>query len=196
MTYLGAFRIGDDQFSVLTHPIGSSHALEFEQLDRLVGAEMMNSVITNFVATLERLQSEQDLCDALAEQIAELTGFDRVMLYSFNDEDHGTVLSEVNNGVLPTYLGLRFPGSDIPKQARELYILNTTRIIPDATYMPSPLAGSATREGSQIDLSLSVLRSVSPIHVQYMKKHGHGRLDVGLDRSGRQTLGSGELSHD
>jgi len=172
VTYLGAFRIGNDQFSVMTHPIGSNHALEFEQLDRLVGPEMMNSVITNFVATIERLQNGQDLCDALAEQIAELTGFDRVMLYSFNEEDHGTVLSEVSNGLLPSYLGLRFPASDIPKQARELYILNTTRIIPDATYVPSPLLGSTTRLGPQLDLSLSVLRSVSPVHLQYMKNMG------------------------
>jgi light-regulated signal transduction histidine kinase (bacteriophytochrome) len=172
VTYLGAFRIGDEQFSVMTHSIGSNRALEFEQQDRLVGPEMMNAVITNFVATLERLENEQDLCDALAEQIAELTEFDRVMLYSFNEEGHGTVLSEVNNGRLPRYLGLRFPASDIPKQARELYVLNTTRIIPNAAYEPSPLAGATTRQVSQLDLSLSVLRSVSPIHLQYMRNMG------------------------
>jgi light-regulated signal transduction histidine kinase (bacteriophytochrome) len=169
VTYLGSFRIGDDQFSVMAHSIGSTFALEFEQQDRLVGAETMNAVITNFVAALGRLQNSQDLCDALAEQMAELTGFDRVMLYSFDDEGHGTVLSEVNNGRLPSYLGLRFPGSDIPKQARELYILNTTRIIPNANYEPSALRGSTTRPAAQLDLSLSVLRSVSPIHLQYMR---------------------------
>ncbi len=172
VTYLGSFRIGDDQFSVMAHCIGSTQALEFEQQDRLVGAEMMNSIITNFVAALGRLQNTQDLCDALTEQIAELTGFDRVMVYSFDDEGHGTVLSEVNNGRLPSYLGLRFPGSDIPQQARELYVLNTTRIIPDASYTPSPLRGSTTRPVAQLDLSLSVLRSVSPIHLQYMRNMG------------------------
>jgi PAS domain S-box-containing protein len=172
VTYLGSFRIGDDQFSVMVHRIGSTQALEFEQQDRLVGSEMMNAIITNFVATLSQLQNTQDLCDALTEQIAELTQFDRVMLYSFNDEGHGTVLSEVNNGQLPTYLGLHFPASDIPRQARELYILNTTRIIPDATYEPSPLRGSATRPVAQLDLSLSVLRSVSPIHLEYMRNMG------------------------
>jgi light-regulated signal transduction histidine kinase (bacteriophytochrome) len=172
VTYVGSFRVGDHQFSVMTHYIGSGRALEFEREDRLVGAEMMNAVITNFVATLERVGSNQDLCDALSEQIAELTGFDRVMLYSFNEENHGTVLSEVNNGKLPSYLGLRFPASDIPQQARELYILNTTRIIPDANYEPSKLVGSTTRPVAQLDLSLSVLRSVSPIHLQYMRNMG------------------------
>jgi light-regulated signal transduction histidine kinase (bacteriophytochrome) len=178
--YLGAFRLGDNQFSVMMHSIGSGNgvvnrALEFEQKDRLVGPELMNSVITNFVASLERLENEQDLCEALSEKIAELTGFDRVMLYSFNAEGHGTVLSEINNGRLPRYLGLRFPASDIPKQARELYVVNTTRIIPDASYEPSPLVGASTGQAvqlGQLDLSLSVLRSVSPIHLQYMKNMG------------------------
>ena len=172
VTYLGSFRIGDDQFSVMAHSIGSTFALEFEQQDRLVGAEMMNAIITNFVAALGRFQNSQDLCDALTEQIADLTGFDRVLLYNFDNEGHGTVLSEVNNGRLPSYLDLRFPGSDIPRQARELYVLNTTRIIPDADYKPSPLQGSTTRPVAQLDLSLSVLRSVSPIHLQYMKNMG------------------------
>jgi light-regulated signal transduction histidine kinase (bacteriophytochrome) len=172
VAYLGSFRIGQDQFSVMTHSIGSSRAVEFEQLDRLVAPGMMNTVITNFVSTLERLKNNQDLCDALTEQIAELTGFERIMLYSFDEIGHGTVLSEVNRGRLPSYLGLRFPASDIPRQARELYVLNTTRIIPNAEYRPSPLAGSTTRPVSQLDLSLSVLRSVSPIHLQYMKNMG------------------------
>jgi light-regulated signal transduction histidine kinase (bacteriophytochrome) len=172
VAYVGSFRVGDYQFSVMTHHLGAGRALEFEREDRLVGAEMMNAVITNFVATLERVGTNQSLCDALTEQISELTGFDRVMLYSFNDENHGTVLSEVNNGKLPSYLGLRFPASDIPQQARELYILNTTRIIPDANYEPSKLVGSTTRPIAQLDLSLSVLRSVSPIHLQYMQNMG------------------------
>ncbi len=172
VVYLGSFRLGDRQFSVVTHTIGSSRALEFEQQDRLIGSEMMNATITNFVAAVGQLQSVQDLCSSLTGQIAELTEFDRVLLYSFDDEGHGTVLCEVNNGQLPTYVGLRFPASDIPRQARELYVLNTTRTIPDATYTPSPLVGSTARPASQLDLSLSVLRSVSPIHLQYMRNMG------------------------
>jgi PAS domain S-box-containing protein len=172
VVYLGSFRLGEEQFSVMTHNIGSARALEFEQQDRLIGSEMMNATITNFVATLGRLQHIQDLCSALAEQIAELTEFDRVLLYRFDEEGHGTVLCEVNNGRLPSYVGLRFPASDIPRQARELYVLNTTRVIPDATYTPSPLVGSTSHPVSYLDLSLSVLRSVSPIHLQYMRNMG------------------------
>lgn len=172
VTYLGSFRLNGEFFSLTVHPIGEQRALEFELEDRLVGPEMMNSVITNFVSVLSRLGNQTELCDALAEQMAELTGFDRVLLYSFNDEGHGTVLSEVNNGLLPSYLGLRFPFSDIPQQARDLYVLNTVRIIPDANYVPSPLMEAGGRRVSPLDLSLSVLRSVSPVHLEYMRNMG------------------------
>ncbi len=175
VTFLGSFRLAGEFFSVVTHGAGSERVLEFELQDQLVGPEMMNGVITNFVGTLSRLGSQQELCDALVQQIADLTGFDRVLLYAFDEEGHGTVLSEVNHGRLPRYLGLRFPASDIPQQARDLYVLNTVRIIPDAAYTPSPLIGLPDGAGGrarQFDLSLSLLRSVSPTHLEYMRNMG------------------------
>lgn len=172
VTYLGSFRVRDELYAVITHCVEGKRVLEFERQDRLVRSEMMNSIITNFVGTLSKLESEQELCDAITAQVAELTGYDRVLLYSFDEEGHGTVLSEQNNGRLPSYLDLRFPAADIPKQARELYLQNTVRIIPDAYATSSPLR-TATEEAPQtLDLSLSVLRSVSPVHIQYMKNMG------------------------
>ncbi len=172
VTYLGSFRLSNEYFSVTTHCSGSTRVLEFELQDRLVGPEMMNSVITNFVGTLSRLTTREELCNALVKQIADLTGFDRVLLYSFDEENHGTVLSEINTGPLPSYLGLRFPASDIPQQARDLYVLNTVRIIPNASYTPSPLIGLPDEEAHGLDLSLSSLRSVSPVHLEYMRNMG------------------------
>lgn len=172
VSYLGAFRVGNELFSVITHCVEGKRILEFERQDRLVGAEMMNSIITNFVGTLSRLETQQELVEAVTQQIAQLTGFDRVMLYCFDEEGHGTVLSEANNGRLPSYLDLRFPATDIPAQARELYILNTVRIIPDAGYTPSPIRTLNGEAPHILDLSLAVLRSVSPIHVEYMKNMG------------------------
>ena len=173
VTYLGTFRIRGEMFSVMTHLLGTRRALEFELVERLVSPELMNAVITNFVSTLGRVPSEAALCDEVTKQVQELTGYDRILLYNFDDEGHGTVLSEANNGSLPSYLDLRFPGSDIPSQARALYIRNTVRIIPDANYVPSPLV---SRSGGQsafaVDLSLSILRSVSPVHLEYMRNMG------------------------
>ncbi len=172
LTYLGSFRIGNGLFSVLTHRVGTQRLLEFERLDRLVGPEMMNGVMTNFVATLGKLKNERDVCQAITEQIAELTGFDRVLLYSFDSVGHGTVHTEVNNGVLPSYLDLRFPATDIPAQARALYVENTVRIIPNAEYTPIPLRAPAGQDGVAVDMSLCVLRSVSPVHLEYMRNMG------------------------
>ncbi len=133
---------------------------------------MMNAVITNFVNTLSKLKSEEELCQAIAHQVSNLTGFDRILLYRFDEAGHGIVLSETNNGNLPSYLGLRFPASDIPSQARALYVLNTVRIIPDAHYTPVPLHGVEGQQARTLDLSLSVLRSVSPVHIEYMRNMG------------------------
>ncbi len=186
VTFLGSFRLSDEYFSVVSHWVGDQRLLEFELQDRLVGPEMMNGVITNFVSTLSRLSNQQELCDGLAKQVANLTGFDRVLLYCFDAKGHGTVLSEVNNGRLPSYLDLHFPASDIPQQARDLYVLNTVRIIPDAGYTPSPLVGLAGQDARFLDLSLSALRSVSPTHLEYMRNMGTlASMSVSLVTEGR-----------
>jgi light-regulated signal transduction histidine kinase (bacteriophytochrome) len=171
-TFLGSFKMRGELHSVVTHRAGGERVLEFERLDRLVSPELMNAVITNFVATLSTLGGELQLLQAITRQVRDLTGFNRVLLYQFDQAGHGTVLAEENDGTLPSYLGLRFPASDIPRQARELYVLNTVRIIPDAIYVPSPLRGSAQRHVENLDLSMSILRSVSPVHLEYMHNMG------------------------
>jgi light-regulated signal transduction histidine kinase (bacteriophytochrome) len=172
LTFLGSFKMRDELHSVVTHRVGGLRVLEFERLDRLVSPELMNSVITNFVATLSKLNGETELLQAITRQVKDLTGFDRVLLYRFDEAGHGTILAEENNGTLPSYLDLRFPASDIPQQARQLYLLNTVRIIPDATYVPSPLRATKQSTVEGLDLSMSLLRSVSPIHLEYMRNMG------------------------
>ncbi len=170
--YLGAFLIKGELYSVVTHCIGATRVLELEQQDRLVSAELMNNVITNFAGVLSKVPNSIELCRSITRQVQQLAGCDRVMLYSFDDTGAGTVIAEENNGKLPSYLDLRFPGTDIPQQARELYLLNTVRIIPDATYVASPLIGISGEDARTLDLSLSTLRSVSPIHLEYMRNMG------------------------
>ncbi len=172
VTYLGAFTVRDELCSVVTHCVDGQRILEFERQDRLIGLEMMNGVMTNFVGTLSRLSTEAELCQAITRQFQILTGFDRVLLYSFDAAGHGTVLAEENNGTLPSYLHLRFPASDIPQQARALYVSNTVRIIPDAAYRPVPLQGLQDKSPERLDMSLCVLRSVSPVHLEYMRNMG------------------------
>lgn len=108
--------------------------------------------------------------DALVERVASVTGFDRVLYYRFLEEGDGEVVAETcRPGVAGSYLGLRFPASDVPRVARALYLRNPWRAIPDAAAEPVPLVG---RDAEPPDLSYSDLRSVSPVHRVYMANMG------------------------
>ena len=172
LTYLGSFQLRGEFYSVVTHRVDGRRVLEFERVERLVSPELMNAVFTNFVSKLSKFKDESEVCAAITRQVKELTGFNRVLLYSFDEVGHGTVLAEENDGTLPSYLHLNFPASDIPKQARELYVLNTVRIIPDAAYEPSPLKALGSSSMAGFDMSMCLLRSVSPIHLEYMRNMG------------------------
>jgi light-regulated signal transduction histidine kinase (bacteriophytochrome) len=170
--YLGAFQIRGELCSVVTHCMASRRMLEFERQERLVAPEMMNAVITNFVGILSNLRTEEELCQAIAKQFKDLTGFDRVLVYSFDGGGHGTVIVEENKGSLPGMLGLHFPADDIPPPARALYILNTVRTIPNASYTAVPIRSLPDVSTEKLNLSFSVLRSVSPVHLEYMRNMG------------------------
>ncbi|MDQ1649072.1 MAG: two-component system, chemotaxis family, sensor kinase Cph1, partial [Frankiaceae bacterium] len=125
---------------------------------------------------LLRLQATPDLTSLLQQtvhEVAELTGFPRVMLYRFNSEGDGEVVAEQIAPGTESYLGLHYPGSDIPRQARELYRRQWLRVIADSGYTPSPLLPvQQAGEVNPIDLSHAALRSVSPIHLQYLQNMG------------------------
>ncbi|MFW6358137.1 MAG: ATP-binding protein [Chroococcales cyanobacterium] len=125
--------------------------------------------------TITRIQKAPtlvDMAEAVVKEVRRITDFDRVMVYRFNGEGAGSVIAEDTDSETP-YLGLYYPASDIPKQARQLYILNWLRIIPDAKYEPAALIPENNPITNQpLDLSLSVLRSVSPLHVEYLNNMG------------------------
>lgn len=121
----------------------------------------------------ERATDLISLCEHAAVAFRELTGFDRVMVYRFLDGEAGMVLAEDRDPALPSFLNHHFPASDIPKQARALYVRNRVRVIPDVHYLPAPIRPAGSGLGG-IDLTDSTLRSVSPIHVQYLKNMGVG----------------------
>lgn len=117
----------------------------------------------------------QELCAIAASQIHRLTGFDRVMIYRFDKDWHGEVIAEARHTQADSYLGHHFPASDIPAQARAVFLKNWVRMIPDATYRPVPIYPDR-QLGTQgpLDLGRSLLRSVSPVHLQYL-----ANMDVG-----------------
>lgn len=119
----------------------------------------------------ERSASLKILCERAAREFGRLTGYERVMVYRFLDDEAGVVVAEhLANGV-EGFLNHHFPGSDIPRQARALYVRNLVRVIPDSHYSPAPLRPGWS-ESEPLDMSDCALRSVSPIHVQYLRNMG------------------------
>jgi light-regulated signal transduction histidine kinase (bacteriophytochrome) len=109
----------------------------------------------------------------VANEVRAATGFDRVMVYQFQTDDSGAVIAEAKAEDLEPYLGLHYPASDIPKQARELYLRNWIRLIPDVRYTPAPVTPALNPvTGRPLDLTFSVLRSVSPLHLEYLGNMG------------------------
>ena len=122
---------------------------------------------------MQRADSLLNLCQIAVEEVRRLTGFDRVMVYRFDADWNGRVLAEEKRATMPSYLDLHFPASDIPAQARELYRRNWLRFVVDANDRPAALVPPDNPlTGRPLDLSFSVLRSVSPIHLEYLRNMG------------------------
>ncbi|NOG71793.1 GAF domain-containing protein [Roseicella sp. DB1501] len=121
-------------------------------------------------ARLGRVAGIDELAGLAAATVRRITGFDRVLVYRFEPHWDGVVLAEDGNGRLPSYLGLRFPAADIPAQARRLYEINPQRLIADAGYVPVPIL--APSDAPPLDLTYAGLRSVSPVHLEYMRNMG------------------------
>ena len=113
------------------------------------------------------------LCDASARIFKEVAGYDRVMIYRFDEEGHGEVFAETRKPELEAFLGNRYPASDIPQIARRLYIRNRVRLLGDVNYAPAPVEPRFSPvTGGDLDMSMCFLRSASPIHIQYLKNMG------------------------
>ena len=139
--FLRTLRLGDRTVQVSAHRSSQGLLVEFEEppAREAETLEALYPRLRAFVDAIGSAEHVQQLAEAAVVELRALTGFDRVMLYCFDTEGTGTVLAEDNDGELPSYLDLRFPASDIPVQARELYRLNRLRLIPDANYRALPI---------------------------------------------------------
>lgn len=160
-------------FDVVQHLSGGMLVIEFEERrhtsDELAGFALQAHRV------MEKLRrprgSINELLQLATEELHALTGFDRVMAYRFRHDSSGDVVAESRVPSLDEYLGRRYPASDIPAQARKLYVANTLRLIADVSSAPVPLQQA---DPAPLDLSASLLRSVSPIHIEYLSNMGVG----------------------
>jgi len=175
-------------YNVVTHISGGELIAEFEDSDS-AQERSLDALYPQIREGVERLQAEQPveaLCALAAELVREMTGFDRALIYRFDTDGNGTVVGEARNDKLPPYLDLRFPSSDIPAQARELYRLNRIRLIPDVSYAPIPIVDAPGSSVEPLDMTLAVLRSVSPIHLEYMRNMGRpASMSISIVQEGR-----------
>jgi two-component system, chemotaxis family, sensor kinase Cph1 len=118
-------------------------------------------------------RTREALCEQVVQQVRRLSGFDRVMIYRFLPDGSGVVLAEDRADELEPYLGLHYPASDIPRQARALYLSNAVRIIADARYRPARLVPELSPlTGRSLDLTYAALRGVSSMHTEYLENMG------------------------
>lgn len=174
-SFIATLPIREYQFDLVAHRYDGVLLLELEAASAPGGltSRTLYALVRAFVGRLRGMSNVEDLARLAAEEARRITGFDRVLTYRFDDEWNGVVIAEVRDELLPSYLGLRFPASDIPAPARRLYSINPFRLIADAGYSPVPLIPfNNPKTGNPLDLTFSHLRSVSPVHVEYLRNMG------------------------
>lgn len=130
-------------------------------------------LVKGTIARLQNAHTLSEMCEVIVKEVRQLAGFDRVMVYRFDETGAGRVVAEDKHESVISYLGLHYPAADIPDDAKQLFALNWLRLIPDVNYSPvalMPLINPLTEQPT--DLSYAVLRSASPCHIEYLQNMG------------------------
>jgi light-regulated signal transduction histidine kinase (bacteriophytochrome) len=169
--WLGSLPMEGRTWDAAAHRQGEHVIVEYEPAGPAASmVAPIYSVARELLPMLQQAESVNALCETVAREMKRLTGFGRCLVYRFDADGHGEVLAERLDEGYDSYAGHRFPASDIPAQARELYRVNHIRLIPNANYDPVPLVRAAgAPDPAGLDLSFAALRSVSPIHLEYMR---------------------------
>jgi light-regulated signal transduction histidine kinase (bacteriophytochrome) len=167
--------IGGQEYDLVAHVHQGRMIAEFERREQSADEVAAFALKAHrAIDRIKRQKSLESLLQMAVEQVRAITGFDRVMAYRFRHDDSGEVVAEAKLESLSSLLNMRYPASDIPAQARRLYTINTLRLIGDVSYAPVPLVQrpAAAGEPALLDMSHGILRSVSPIHIEYLQNMG------------------------
>ncbi|KQM98726.1 two-component system sensor histidine kinase/response regulator [Sphingobium sp. Leaf26] len=163
---------GGPAFDVAVHFSGPLAVVEAEPASH---DEMeASSTVRSMVARLAQTDTMSAFLRDGARQVRALTGFDRVMVYRFAEAGDGEVVAEALKPGIDSFFGLHYPASDIPAQARTLYLRNIFRVIADVKAAPVPVVPTLDPTGAALDMSLCLTRAVSPIHIEYLGNMGVG----------------------
>jgi light-regulated signal transduction histidine kinase (bacteriophytochrome) len=154
------------ELEALVRPPGEAPALALD------GATLQ-SQIASAVQRYTAAATIPVLAHSVVQTVRELTGYDRVMVYRFDPDGHGKIIAEARDPRLDSLLGHHYPASDIPQRARELYLKNRVRMLVDVDYEPQTLVPPLRPDdGQPLDMSMCQLRSMSPMHLQYLRNMG------------------------
>lgn len=163
---------GGPAFDIAVHFSGQLVVIEGEPASH---DEMeASSIVRSMVSRLAQVEGMAPFLRDGARQVRALTGFDRVMVYRFAEGGDGEVVAEALRSGVESFYGLHYPSSDIPVQARALYLRNIFRVIADVKAVPVPVVPALDPTGAALDMSLCLTRAVSPIHIEYLGNMGVG----------------------
>lgn len=168
------FSFGEHSFSCTVNLNAPYYLLEIEPSpgDSVVSSLSIFDQAVSFARYMQGSASLRALCQRVAEEVKSLTGYDRVMIYRFHDDYSGEIFAEAREPHLEAFFGLRYPPTDIPVQARKLYEINLLRLIPSVIYTPVPIVTLQSASNESLNMSRSILRNVSPIHLEYLHNMG------------------------
>jgi PAS domain S-box-containing protein len=175
------------EYEALVHRNAAGLILELDPVRGELDDAKMQRQLAAAVQRFGAASSIATLSEAVVSCVREMTGYDRVMVYKFDPDGHGEIIAEARQPRLESFLGLHYPSTDIPQRARELYIRNRVRTLVDIDYTPVPvMPRRSPATGEELDMSLCYLRSMSPLHIQYLKNMGvTATMVVSLVREGR-----------
>ncbi|AWN49930.1 histidine kinase [Methylobacterium terrae] len=139
------------------------------------------------ISRLRGAATLEDAAEVAARETRALTGFDCILVYRFDPDWNGAAIAEDKDPAWTrSLLGLRFPASDIPAQARALYTRSKSRFVIDRDYVPVPLVATPATANAPVDLTFAQARSLSPIHLEYQRNLGvNGSMSISILVEGR-----------
>ncbi len=174
LTFTFPIRLGT-RFDVFTHQNGDLLYVELELARKERHWDILSTQIEKAIRELRRPNTLAGLCHVIPRLIRRLTSYDRVMVYRFDGDGHGEVIAEEKDASMEPFLFLHYPASDIPAQARKLFLLQRLITIADVGYTPVRVVGHPDlANGEPLDMTYCGLRSVSPIHIEYLQNMGVG----------------------
>ncbi|CAN5345589.1 hypothetical protein BH11ACT2_BH11ACT2_02510 [soil metagenome] len=164
-------RVAEREVDLIVHRLGDSLVVELEPVDAAYVER--NVALRDAFRHISRATTPRGLWALAAQEFSRITGFDRVMVYRFHADEHGEVVAEVAAEGMEPYLGLHYPASDVPAQARALYLTKLSRMIASSIPVSATILAD-TNAGSphELDLSGAELRAVSPHHLEFMRNMG------------------------